>query len=247
MAASSAASGGRSRSELAENLLRTATVARVPDRDHLRPTPRPPRTLPPGLRDPVRNTVVLPPPAAPAPLPVGVPIEVAEACDVDGEGPWTTVRVASGGAMPGPGDTVAIDEAWTRILAVGEAGGYLASDAAPNILKSLAAIDRPLAAEYFRRILRVNEVAVLLPEPMSDVTEMFCIDGAAGFAWLVALQRQLPTLRETTWGDVSVGLEFWVGREPLLTSIPLPRCWNVMLNAAVSPAAVKSKVQETRY
>jgi len=150
-----------------------------------------------------------------------VPIEDAEACDVDGEGPWPTVRVASGGAMPGPGDTVAIDEAWTRILAVGEAGGYLASDAAPNILKSLAAIDRPLTAEYFRRILRVNEVAVLLPEPMSDVKEMFCIDGAAGFAWLVALQRQLPTLRETTWGDVSVGLELWVGREPLLTSVPV--------------------------
>jgi len=145
----------------------------VPDRDHLRPTPRPPRTLPPGLRDPVPNTVVLQPPAAPAPLPDGVPIEVADACDVDDEGLWTTVRVASGGAMPEPGDTAAIDEAWTRMLTVGEAGGYLAPDAAPNVLKSLAAVDRPLAAEYFRRILRVNEVAVLLPEPMADVTEIF--------------------------------------------------------------------------
>ena len=247
LAASSAASGGRSRSELAENLLRTATWARVSDRDHLRPTPRPPRALPPGLRDPASRTVVLLPPAAPAPLPVGVPIEVADACDVDGEGPWRTLRAASGGAMPGPGDTAAIDEAWTRMPTVGEAGGYLAPDAAPNVLKSLAAVERPLAAEYFRHIVRVNEVAVLLPEPMAGVTEMFCIDGAEGFAWLVALQRQLPTLRETTWGDVSVGLESWVGREPLLTSIPLPRCWNVVLNAAVSPAAVKSKVQETRY
>jgi len=63
---------------------------------------------------------------------------------------------------------------------------------------------------------------VLLPKPMADVTDMFCVDGAAGFAWLVALQRQLPTLREMTWGDVSVGLEFWVGREPLLTSVPAP-------------------------
>jgi len=102
-----------------------------------------------------------------------VPIEVADACDVDDEGLWTTVRVASGGAMPEPGDTAAIDEAWTRMLTVGEAGGYLAPDAAPNVLKSLAAVDRPLAAEYFRRILRVNEVAVLLPEPMADVTEIF--------------------------------------------------------------------------
>jgi len=110
-AASSAASGGRSRSELAENLLRTATWAQVPDRDHLRPTPRQPRTLPLGLRDPVPNKVVLPPRSAPARLPVGAPIEVADACDVDGEGPWPTVRVASGGAMPGPGDTAAIDEA----------------------------------------------------------------------------------------------------------------------------------------
>jgi len=126
-------------------------------------------------------------------LPVGEPIEVADACDVDGKGPWPPVRAASGGAKQGPGDTAAIDEAWTRMLTVGEAGGYLASDAAPNVLKSLAAVDLPLAAEYFRRILRVNEVAVLLPEPMADVTEMFCIDGAAGFAWLVALQRQLPT------------------------------------------------------
>jgi len=222
MAASSAASGGRSRSELAENLLRTATWARVPDRDHMRPTPRPPRALPPGLRDPVPNTIVLQPPAAPSPLPVGVQIEVADACDVDGEGLWPKVRAASGGAMPAPGDTAAIDEAWTRMLNVGEAGRYLAPDAAPHVLNSLATGDRPLAAEYFRRILRVNEVALLLPEPMADVTEMFCIDGAAGFAWLVALQRQLPTLRETTWGHVSVGLEFWVGREPLLTSVPVP-------------------------
>jgi len=38
----------------------------------------------------------------------------------------------------------------------------------------------------------------------------------------VALQPQLPILRETTWGDVSVGLEFWVGREPLITSVPVP-------------------------
>jgi len=28
---------------------------------------------------------------------------------------------------------------------------------------------------------------------------------------------------------------------------PGPCCWNVMLNTAVSPAAVKSKIQETRY
>ena len=197
-------------------------MVRVPDRDHLRPTPRPPWTTPPGLLDPVPNTVVLSSPAAPAPLPVGVPIKVADACDVDGEGPWPTARVAAGGAMPGPCDTAAIDEAWTCMLAVGDAGGYLAPDAAPNVLKSLAAIDRPLAAEYSRRILRVNEVAVLLPEPIADVTDMFCIDGAAGFAWLVAPQRQLPTLRDSTWGDVSVGLEFWVGREPLLTSVPVP-------------------------
>jgi len=27
----------------------------------------------------------------------------------------------------------------------------------------------------------------------------------------------------------------------------LSSCWNVMLNAAVSPPAVKSKIQETRY
>jgi len=124
--------------------------------------------------------------------------------------------------MLGPGDTAAIDEAWTRMLTVSEAGGYLAPDAAPNVSKSLAAVDRPLAAEYFRRILRVNKVAVLLPEPMPDVTEMFCIDGAAGFAWLVALQRQLPTLRETTWGDVSVGSKFLVGRESLFTSVHVP-------------------------
>jgi len=124
--------------------------------------------------------------------------------------------------MPGSGDTAAIDEAWNRMLTVGEAGRYLAPDAPPNVLKSLAAVDLPLAAEYFRRVLRVNEVAVLLPEPMADVTEMFCIEGVAGFAWLLALQRQLPTLRETTWGDASVGLEFWVGREPLLTSVPVP-------------------------
>jgi len=26
-----------------------------------------------------------------------------------------------------------------------------------------------------------------------------------------------------------------------------PQCWSVMLNAAVSPPAVKSKIQETRY
>jgi len=221
-AASPATSGGRTRSELAENLLRTATWDRVPDRDHLRPTPRPPRTLPLGLRDPVSTAVVLPPPAAPAPKSVGVPLEVADACDVDGEGLWPTVHVASGGAMPGPSDTAAIDEAWTRMLAEGEAGGYLAPGAAPNVLKSLAAIDRSLAAEYFRRLVRVNEIAVLLPEPMVDVTKMFCIDGAAGFAWLVALHRQLPTLRETTWGDVSVGLEFWVGREPLVSSVPVP-------------------------
>jgi len=102
-----------------------------------------------------------------------VPIEVADACDVDGEGPWPTVRVASGGAMPGPGDTAAIDEAWTCMVTVGEAGCYLAPDAAPNVLKSLAAVDCPLAAEYFHRILRVKEVAVLLPEPMADATEMF--------------------------------------------------------------------------
>jgi len=168
--------------ELAENLVRKAIWARVPDRDHLRQTPRPPRTLPLGLRDPVPNTVVLQPPAARAPLPVGVPIEVADACYVDGEGPWPTVRVASAGAMPRPGDTAAIDEAWTRMLTVGEAGGHSAPDAAPNVLKSLAAVDRPLAAEYFRHILQVNEVAVLLPEPMADFTEMFCIDGALGFA-----------------------------------------------------------------
>ena len=28
---------------------------------------------------------------------------------------------------------------------------------------------------------------------------------------------------------------------------PGMNCWNVMLNAAVSPSAVKSKIQETRY
>jgi len=165
---------------------------------------------------------MLPPPAAPAPLPVGLPLEVADACDVDGEGPSPTVRDASGGSMAGPNDCAAIDAAWTRMLAVGEAGGYLAAGAAPNVLNSLAAIDCPLAAEYFRRLLQVNEVAVLLPEPMSDISETFCVDGAARFAWLVALQRQLPTLRQTTWGEVSVGLEFWVGREPLLTSVPVP-------------------------
>jgi len=79
---------------------------------------------------------VLPPPAAPAPLPVGVPLEVADAFDVYGEGPQPTVRVASGGAVPGPGDTAAIDEALTPMLAEGEAGGYLAPGAAPNVLKS---------------------------------------------------------------------------------------------------------------
>jgi len=152
-----------------------------------------------------------------------LPIEVADACDVDGEGPWPTVRVASGGAMPGPYDAAAIDTAWTRMLAVGEAGGYLAAAAASNVLKSLAAIDHPLAAKYVRLLLRVNEVAVILPEPMPDVTEMFCVDGAAGFASLVALQRQLPQLRATTCGGVSVELEFWVGRAPLLTSVPVPR------------------------
>jgi len=124
--------------------------------------------------------------------------------------------------MPGPYDAAAIDTAWTRMLAIGEAGGYLAAAAAPNVLKALAAIDNPLAAEYFRRLLRVNEVAVILPEPMPDVTEMFCVDGAAGFAWLVAMQSQLPKLQATTCGDVSVGLECWVGREPLLTSVPVP-------------------------
>jgi len=124
--------------------------------------------------------------------------------------------------MPGPFDAAAIDTAWTRMLAVGEAGGYLAAAAAPNVLNSLAAIDHPLAEEYFRRLLRVNEVAVILPEPMLDVTEMFCVDGAAGFAWLVALQHQLPKLRATTCGDVSVGLEVWVGRQPLLSSVPVP-------------------------
>jgi len=123
--------------------------------------------------------------------------------------------------MPGHCDTAAIDEAWTRMLAVGETGGYLAPDAAPKVLKSLIAIDRSLAAKYFRRFLRVNEVAVLLPKPMA---EMFCIDGAAGFAWLTALQRQLPTVRETTWGDESVVLDFWVGREPLLNSLPVSGC-----------------------
>jgi len=84
----------------------------------------------------------------------------------------------------------------------------------------LAGLDRATAAEYFRRLLRVTEGAVSLPEPMFDVTELFYVDGAVGYAWLTDRRRRLPTLAPTTWGDANVGLECWVGKEPLLTSVP---------------------------
>jgi len=122
--------------------------------------------------------------------------------------------------MPGPGNAAVIDAAWTRLLAVGEAAGYLEQGAAPNILLALPGFDRATAAKYVRRLLRVVDVAVFLPEPMLDVTELFYVDGAAGYACLTELRRRLPTLPPTTWGDPDVGLEYWIGREPLLTSVP---------------------------
>jgi len=146
-------------------------------------------------------------------------VEIAEACGLDTEGPWPTVRAACGGVMPGPNDVAAIDAAWALMLAVGEAAGYLDSGVAPNILSALAGLARATAAEYFLRLLRVTEVAVFLPEPMFYVTELFYVDGAAGYAWLTELRRRLPTLAPTTWGDAVVGLEDWVGKEPLLTSV----------------------------
>ena len=177
--------------------------------------------MPPGLRDPVPPSPVrLSPPASPSPLPVGMAAEVAEACGLDSAGPWPTVRAVCGGVMPGPGNAAAIDAAWARLLAVGGAAGYLEQGAAPNILRALTGFDRATAAEYFRRLLRVVEVAVFLPEPMLDVTELFYVDGAAGYTWLTELRRRLPTLPPTTWGDPDVGLEYWIGREPLLTSVP---------------------------
>ena len=133
--------------------------------------------------------------------------EVAEACGSDTEGPWPTVRAVCSGVMPGSGDAAAIDAAWTRMLAVGARAGYLEKGAAPNILLTLTEFDRVTAAEYFRRLLRVGEVAVFLPEPMFDVTVLFYVDGAAGYTWLTELRRRLPTLPPTTWGDPDVWLE----------------------------------------
>ena len=71
-------------------------------------------------------------------------------------------------------------------------------DSAPNILSALAGLDLATAADYFRRLLRVTEVAVSLPEPMFEVTELFYVDGVAGYAWLTELRCRLPTLASKT-------------------------------------------------
>ena len=171
-------------------------------------TPRPRQPTPPGLRDPVTPSPVrLSPPVSPAPVPMGMAPEVAEACGLDPDGPWPTGRAACGGVMPGPNDAAAIEAAYTRILAVGAAAGFLEAGAAPIGLSSLAGFDRAKAAEYFRRLLRVSEVAVFFPDPTFDMMELVYVDGAASYTWC------------TTWGDPNVGLEYWVGHEPLLSSV----------------------------
>ena len=72
--------------------------------------------MPPGMRDPVPpSPVCLSPLSSPAPVPVGMAVDVAESCGLDTEDAWLTVRAACVGVMPGPNDVAAIDAAWARM------------------------------------------------------------------------------------------------------------------------------------